>query len=133
MLRALSHQFPEDSDAVAIAGAFVRVMDDIRTVLTPVVGSRGVTALLQRSLQLASHQFPSIPPPSGSEEVVDLPALQAALAAQDPAAARAAVDGALNSFHDLLTSLIGVPLTERMFVSVWAPPSSGSAAQEPKP
>jgi hypothetical protein len=55
------------------------------------------------------------------------------LAAEDAVAARAAVDGALRCFHDLLTSLIGVPLTERLFESVWTSPSSGNAAQEPKP
>jgi hypothetical protein len=133
MLRALSHEFPEKLDSVAIAGGLERVLEDIRTVLSPVVGSRGVAALLQRSLQVASHQFASIPTPSGGEDGVDLHALQAAIASQDPAAARAAVEGVFNAFYDLLTSLIGVPLTERLFDSVWASPPSGNAAQEPKP
>jgi hypothetical protein len=133
MLRALSHQFPENSDSVAIAGRFVRVMAEIRAVLSPVVGARGVTALLQRSLQLAGHRYASLPARSDSEDSIDLQALHVALAALEPAAARAAVDAVLQSFHELLTSLIGASLTERLFDSVWASPPSGNAAQEPKP
>jgi hypothetical protein len=132
MLRALSHQFPEDLESVAIAGGFVRVLEDIRRVLAPVVGNRGVSALLHRSLHLAGHRF-AIPTPSGSEDSIDLQALQASLSALDSATARAAIHGVFNSFHDLLTSLIGVPLTERLFDSVWASPPSGQAVQETKP
>jgi hypothetical protein len=133
MLRALSHQFPENSDAGATAGEFVRVLEDIRIVLAPVLGNRGVSALLQRSLHRASLQFPSIAASLDGPEFVDLPALQLAVAGEEPAPARAAVECVLHAFHALLTSLIGAPLTERLFESVWAPPPRGDAAQEPKP
>jgi hypothetical protein len=130
MLRALSHLFPENSDSVAIAGGFVRVLQDIRIVLTPILGERGVAALLQRSLHRARLEFPWLADSPASEASLDLEALQDSLSDQDPASARAAVDGALHAFHALLSSLIGAPLTERLFDSVWAPPSSGNAAQE---
>jgi hypothetical protein len=133
MLRALSHRFPEQSDSAAISGEFARVLQDIRNVLAPILGNRGVAALLQRSLHRASMQFPWIAETLAGDDLVDLPALQASLAAHEPAAARAAVECSLECFHALLTSLIGAPLTERLFVPVWTPPSSGEAAQEPQP
>lgn len=131
MLRALSHQFPKDSDSVAIAGEFVRVLQDIRIVLSPILGVRGVAALLQRSLHLARLQYPWLADPLAGEDFVDVPALHASLTQQDQASTLAAVDDVLLSFHALLTSLIGAPLIERLFESVWTPPPSGSAVQEP--
>jgi hypothetical protein len=133
MLRALSRQFPENSDAGATAGEFVRVLEDIRIVLAPVLGNRGVAALLQRSLHRAGLQFPWLATSLGGPDFADLAALQIAVARQEPAPARAAVECALHCFHALLTSLIGAPLTERLFDSVWAPPPRGRAAQETQP
>ena len=133
MLRALSHQFPEDSDAGATAGEFVRVLEDIRIVLAPILGNRGVAALLQRSLHRAGLQFPWIANSLDGPEPLDLAALQLTVAGQDPATSRAAVECVLHSFNALLTSLIGAPLTERLFDSVWTPPPRGDAAQESKP
>jgi hypothetical protein len=131
MLRALSHQFPENSDSVAIAGDFVRVLQDIRIVLTPILGVRGVAALLQRSLHLARIQFPWLEDPL-AEDFLDVSALQESLTRQNPDSARSAVSGVLHSFHALLTSLIGAPLTERMFDAVWTAPSNGTDAEEPQ-
>ncbi len=130
MLRALSLQFPKKSDSVAIAGEFVRILQDIRNVLTPILGVRGMAALLQRSLHLVRLQQPWLSDPLADGDFVDVAALQASLAAQDPASARAAVNGVLASFHALLISLIGAPLTERLFASVWTPSPSGRVAQE---
>lgn len=130
MLRTLSLQFPKNSDSAVIAGEFVRVLQDIRIVLSPILGVRGVAALLQRSLHLARLQHPWLADPLAGGDFVDVPALQASLAGQDHASARAAVEAVLASFHALLNSLIGAPLTERLFASVWTPSPSGRAAQE---
>ena len=51
--------------------------------------------------------------------------------------AAAAVNALLQAFHELLASLIGLSLTERLLRTVWAPslalPSSGLPAQDPTP
>lgn len=131
MLRALSHQFPRDSDSVATAGEFVRVLQDIRIVLTPILGVRGVAALLQRSLHLARLQHPWLADPLAGGDFVDVSGLQSSLAEQDRVASLAAVDDVLAAFHALLTSLIGAPLTERLFESVWTPPPPAAPRRKP--
>ena len=133
MLRVLWHQFPTESDSVSTAGEFVRVLQDIRIVLTPILGVRGVAALLQRSLHLARLHHPWLADPLAGGDYVDVAALQSSLSGRDPASCQAAARAVLSSFHALLSSLIGEPLTERLFESMWTPPTSGNAAQETQP
>jgi hypothetical protein len=131
MLQGIVRQFPEHLDSVAIAGQFVRVMHDIEVVLTPILGERGVAALLQRSFSLARSQHPWLADPFDGGDVPDLSAPYSALARRDPASARAAaVEGVLFPFHALLTSLIGAPLAERLFDATWASPANVPGARE---
>jgi hypothetical protein len=55
------------------------------------------------------------------------------LAQRSSAEAAAGGSTFLNTFHELLASLIGPSLTKRLLRSVWEPPSSGTAAQDTSP
>lgn len=102
--------------------------------LSPIVGQRGVAALYKRSLQLACGEFVWLV--SVRDEVDHVPeftGLRAALAQQTSPVAAEANLALLVTFHDLLTSLIGRSLTDRLLQSVWDQLSSGDAAQDTSP
>lgn len=117
----LSHPFDNLSNPVAIAGELTRLIQDIAAVLTPILGTTGVAALYQRSLHVANarHAWLGLPV-EVAQPVIDLVALQAAFARQDCAEATTAATVLLHTFHDLLASLIGRPLSERLLEPVWA-------------
>ena len=129
----LSHLFQHDSDPVAIVGGLARVLRDIEKVLTPILGTRGVAALYQRSLHVtrASHAWLA-DPAEAAQPTLDLQALETTFARQrgDHAAAANAL---LQSFHELLTSLIGRPLTERLLAPVWERAPDGTDSQDTSP
>ena len=134
LLRALSPRFPQGLDASSVGREFVRVLLEIRGILPPILGARGVAALLQRSLHQARARFSWLADPFAEGDFIDLPALQSSFAGQDAASARAAaVDGVLASFETLLTSLIGESLTERLFDSVWTLAPEGGHVKETAP
>lgn len=114
---------------MGVADEFVRVLQELRVILTPVLGVRGVATLLQRSLHAGRMQFPWLADSLADEDFVDLMALQSSLAGEDYRSSRAAADGVLYSFHALLTSLIGMPLTELLLDSASTPPSNDSAGR----
>ena len=119
--QVLSHPFETHSDPVAIAGELVHVVRDIAAVLTPILGSRGVAALYQRTLHVTRARHAWVAGPQEvAQPIIDLVALQAAFARQDRGEAAAAATAVLHAFHDLLASLIGEPLCERLLDPVWA-------------
>ena len=121
-------------DAAQIAQAWVGVWQEIERALTPIVGSGGVAALYRRSLHLAGADHPWLE--VGIDRVgtgIDLPALQAAMAQRDSADATAGGRALLQSFRDLLTSLIGGDLSEQLLGAVWADHSSRLAAKDTTP
>ncbi len=106
----------------------------INAALAPIVSDRGVGALYRRSLYLIRSDFPWL---GGVYEGALLPGefapLQAALTRQTGAEAVRATESLLRTFHDLLTSLIGGSLTERLLGSVWDNHSGGDAVQDTSP
>jgi hypothetical protein len=122
------------SDPMAIAGELVRLLQDIAAVLTPILGSRGVAALYQRTLHVtrASHAWVA-GPQEVAQPIVDLVALQAAFARQDRKEAATAASALLHAFHDLLASLIGEPLCERLLDPVWAHFPRRPTVKDPTP
>jgi hypothetical protein len=116
--------------AAMVASAF-RGIDQA---LVPIIGQRGVAALYKRSVQLASHVHPWLPRPrEGVHPPMDVSALTTELALQSPASAAAAGDQLLQTFGELLISLIGSSLTDRLLRPVWATLLSGASAQESTP
>jgi hypothetical protein len=131
---ALSHPFDILSDPVAIAGALARVVQDLAAVLTPILGVRGVAALYQRTLHLTRARHAWLAEPlEVAQPAIDLVALQAAFVRRDRDEAAAAATALLQSFHDLLASLIGLPLCERLLDPVWAHSLRRPTAQDSTP
>lgn len=102
--------------------------------LSPIIGQRGVGALYQRSVHLATPAHPWLAELHDStRDTLDLASLRPVLARQSAADAAAGSQALLQTVHHLLTSLIGPSLTERLLRSVWTDSSSARAAQDTPP
>ncbi len=106
-------------DAVGIADSAIATWRAIENTLSPILGERGVASLYQRSLYLACTRYPWLTAacrtPAQTRDFVDL---RAALSQQTSAHAAAANGALLETFYNLLTSLIGAALTDRLLGSV---------------
>jgi hypothetical protein len=121
----------DKADTGEIVTETTRIWLGFEAALAPVVGVRGLAALYQRSLHRARENHAWIAVPFESvPAVVDLPALAAALAQRDPASAAAGACAFFQSFHDLLATLVGPSLTERLLRPAWAPPAGDKPAKE---
>ncbi len=120
-----------DADTSQVADAAVAQWLQIDQALHPILGHRGVTALFNRSVKHTAARFPWLgQDPQDALAVVDPSVLKAALLLQTAAEASAGVDALFQSLHDLLTSLIGSPLTDQLLRSVSAH-SPGEARDRP--
>jgi hypothetical protein len=114
-------------DATAALAAVTRTWQRMAAQLEPVIGVRGVGVLLDRALHLTGKSFPwlaqAIPLGAQADAVTRLQSRFANGNAADVAEAGCAL---LITFTELLSSLIGEPLTERLLASVWlaSPPTS---------
>lgn len=118
------------ADAGQVADAVDEVWREIDQALHPIVGHRGVVALYNRSLTLAAARHPWLADGHlGGLAAVDPSALRAALVRQAPVEAAAGGGALLQCFRDLLCSLIGASLTDRLLRPVWAP-TPGAAPHE---
>lgn len=117
-----------------VAGMVASAFRGIDQALTPIIGQRGVAALYKRSMHLASPTHPWLPRSrEGVHPAMDVAALTTELALQPAAAAAAAGDQLLQTFCELMISLIGPSLTDRLLRPVWATLLSGASAQETTP
>ncbi|MBC7480436.1 MAG: hypothetical protein H7337_00620 [Rhizobacter sp.] len=121
-------------DATAFADTMVWAWKDINAALTPLVGQGGVAALYHRSLHLTAKLHPWLAvPPAGIKSVIDLDALHTLLGSQSLAEATAGGEAFLGTFHELIASLIGLSLTERLLFPVWDKYMNASPEQDPSP
>lgn len=134
------HQADQATRGAAFANTVVWAWKDISVVLVPIVGKGGVAALYNRSLHLTSKSFPwlsapptGVTPPTGDDAAFDLEALHGLLAAQGGAVAAAGGEACLRTFRNLLSTLIGVSLTERLLLPVWEKYLNAPSAQDPSP
>ena len=122
------------TSAALVADTAVSTWQKVAAALSPIIGQAGVGALLKRSLYLVRADYPFLTAAyEGAHDPGDLGALHAALAQQTGTDAAAAHSALLQTFHDLLISLIGGSLTERLLRPVWDDPSSGDAVQDTLP
>ena len=129
----LARRAEEGSDASQIADAIVSAWQEIDDALSPILGHQGVAALYKRSLYLAAAAYPWLAGTfQGAHAAMDLPELKSVFAQQDSDNAAAAGGALLQTFHELLASLVGPALTQRLLRSVWEHLLSGPPAQEPK-
>jgi hypothetical protein len=105
----------------------------IDVALSPIIGERGVAALYKRSLHLtcSAHSWLASVQ-EHSAQPGDFAALRTALAGHPRADAAAASAALLQTFLDLLTSLIGAALTEQLLASV-GDTFASAAAQDDTP
>ena len=130
-LNPLAHRVGEGADALAVAEAVVAVWRDIDVALRPIIGQGGVVALFHRSVHLTAAVHPWLAS-DGQEPMVglDFEALKSSLASQSVAQALACGNRLLLTFHQLLVSLIGVSLAERLLRPAWGPSSSRKPMQD---
>lgn len=122
----------EDADAEQVAGMAVAIWREIEAALAPVIGQPGVAALLRRSQYLVRAVHPWLG--SFQHDTPTVPALEAlhsALASRPADEAARGNAALLQVFHDLIVSLIGASLCERLLRPVSLSTSSGPAAQDP--
>lgn len=118
---ALARRAGSDAHAQGMADTVIAVLRELELALGPVIGPRGVAALLDRSLHRAAGPHPwlaearDVP---GTEP--DLQRLMHALAARPGDEIAAAGAEILQDLHDLLVSLVGQTLTRRLVGGVWS-------------
>lgn len=119
-------------DASAVLGAVSRTWQFMAAQLEPVIGVRGVNVLLDRALYMTGKNFPWLaqvgPLEAGADPLTRLRARFASHDATDVADAGCAL---LITFTELLASLIGEPLTERLLASVWLDTPAPSEQEHP--
>jgi hypothetical protein len=127
----LAGQPPDGGDSEHLAGQVGAVWLEIGQALHPMIGHLGVAALYDRSLTVAGASRPwLLTGHQGGSGALDCAALKAALAQQTPAEAAAGGRALFQAFHELLTSLVGPSLTDRLLLPVWAHSSVASPVQD---
>ena len=128
---ALAQRVGASASAAQITNAIVSIWQEIDAALLPIIGARGVAALYKRSLHLTATTHPWLAGMhEGVQTAIDLAPLKSVLARQSSDDARAGGNALLASFHQLLSTLVGPSLTERLLRAVWANTSSGPPAQD---
>jgi hypothetical protein len=118
----------KDIAAADMVDASVATWRNIETALAPIIGINGVAALYKRSLHLASSVHPWLAVlREGDPTTVDLSALESIIMQQTGAQAADGTRHLLQTFHQLLGSLVGPSLTERLL----RPVRAGSLGEAP--
>jgi hypothetical protein len=130
----LARRVGPGADAAAVGVQALVIWRDVDTALSPIIAQSGVAALYKRSLYLTLVDYPFLVSAyEGCLRQGDFVDLDKVLAQQPPEEAIRALAALLNTFHDLLTHLIGGSLFERLLCCVWDKPSSGDAAKDNAP
>lgn len=128
----LAHRVSPDADAGSLADASVAAWQEIDVALTPIVGPRGFAALYKRSIYVTGLAYPWLMEVHDNALAsVNLSDLSSVLKRQSRIDAQASAAKLFATFHDLLVSMVGPSLTERLLRSVWADASSGPTAKDP--
>lgn len=112
-----------------MAAATVRAVKLLMGELKPLVGGLATFALYARSLHLANASFQR-PDPALQNLQEELTSLRSDLSARSLEDARTASRAVLRALVDLLTSLIGQSLTERLLRSAWGNLNAGHSPEE---
>jgi hypothetical protein len=128
-----ARQLGPDADAAQAARVLHAIWTDIDAALMPIVGVRGLAALCRRSLHVTRADFAWLGGAidGKAEAQQGLQAICALLEHQDDVSAVACVHAFLRNFRELLATLIGASLTERLLRPAWTDSISGAVAQDP--
>ena len=118
--RLLADAGDQRAQPAQLAARAVRIVDQLVQHLAPLIGDLGVRTLLARSAAVASVRFPWL---AGSiavqPEQPPLAALSAAVAQQEPNAARDGLVHLLATFVALLARLVGEALVGTFLHDLW--------------
>ena len=127
----LAHRVSAYADAGRLADAVVVAWQEIDAALTPIVGPRGFAALYKRSVYVAAQGHPWLMEVHDHALAsVNLSDLNSVFKQQSHLEATAGAALLFETFHDLLVSMVGPSLTERLLRSVWVDASSGPTAKD---
>ncbi|MBA3771848.1 MAG: hypothetical protein H0X13_04995 [Ramlibacter sp.] len=116
-----------------MADAAVTQWDAIASALTPIIGGNGVAALYHRSLYLNAKTHPWLAHQRNADAfAMDLAALRSLLIDRDAADVAAGNAALIQTFNELLASLVGASLAERLLGPVWAQ-SQGATPEQNHP
>lgn len=119
--------------AGSTTAATLGIWQEVAERLAPMIGRRGVDALIGRSLHLISPAFPWLSRAGASSSAPGpLANFLARLEAGEPAEATEASLALLLTFTDLLATLIGASLAGRLLDPIWTLPAP-SSSEEPAP
>lgn len=125
--RTLEQRAGSDADARAIAEAAISIWQQISVRLVRVIGVRGVDALFCRSLHLTGRSFPFLTLGGNHRDRVALLAnLRACIETREKLVAAEVCLVLLVTFTELLATLIGDSLTQRLLSPIWATPIAES-------
>ena len=111
-------------NSIVVAEATLNIWQQMATRLIPVIGERGVEVLFSRSLHLTTRTFPRLEIAADHGDKAALIAnVKAQLASSGSNDAIEASCALLGTFTELLSTLIGASLTERLLGPVWTLPS----------
>jgi len=117
----LAHRVAPNADSPQIADAVVATWHEIDAVLVPIIGKRGLAALYKRTVHVTAQAHPWMSVAhEGTLAVADFNELIPLIRQQDSATAMAGAATLFTTFHQLLASVVGSSLTERLMRSVWA-------------
>lgn len=128
IVRLITRRAGSSTDASAVVAAARQTQDDLAAALAPLISPAGVAALSARAFDLARREYPA-DGGRGDSTPADEPFGQVSqwLQSQVPSAATAAAAEIFATFAELLTTLIGEPLTTRYLLKAW--PDGFSDAQ----
>lgn len=130
----LAHRIDIEAHPTQIADAVVETWQEIDIALTPIIGERGLAALYRRSIHVgaATHEWLTAST-DGPLMAADFAELRPVFQRQTRADAIAGAATLFDSFHDLLVSMVGLSLTERLLRSVWAVDPSSTPQKDITP
>jgi hypothetical protein len=115
----LSQRSGNKPDAAESADAMISVWQDIAAALHSIIGRQGIAALYDRSISLTSKTYPWLANSrSGADNSVDAAALRSVVARQSDSDAAAGASEFVQTFYNVLVSLIGPALCEQLLLPV---------------
>lgn len=130
----LQRRFATHETSVEVAGDLVAGFEEIASALGPIIGSRGVAALISRSVHLAGLRHPWLN--AGSKPSLqpgDYVALTQAIVQREVQDAALGGSDLLHTFRTLLSTLIGRSLTENLLRPAWKRFSHDIAVKKASP
>ena len=115
-----------DASPDQLAASVAIACTGIEAALAPIIGKRGMTALFNRSLHVTGQTYPWLADVIvRNQTAMDVESLRTALACRTSAEASAYGLLLLKTVTDLLASLVGPSLTERLLRSVTTSATKG--------